>query len=168
MRAVSMAGVTVTLARNAKRKYVVAQQGTPVGHLYAAGNGWQATPLGGPTTTHLTIDQATFQVLSAAANTQEQQMENTTSTPAPTTPVDQITAFLQEFRDKRYGAYTVDAPTRDRAILELSGMVDSYYGGDSLTGDALLAGTVLCMVNRRLLRIQELLSGSGYSFQLTK
>lgn len=65
MRPVSMQGVSTMLVRGAKRKYVVTKHSVIIGYLYAAGNGWQATPLGGTTTTHLTEQQATFQLLAA-------------------------------------------------------------------------------------------------------
>lgn len=61
-----MNSVTVTLAPRAKHRYVVARDGMELGRLWAAPNGWQATPAGGDTTVHLTREQAVAQIVFGA------------------------------------------------------------------------------------------------------
>lgn len=61
--AVSLSNVTVTLAPRAKRRYIVTRDGLELGRIVAAPNGWQATPAGGTTSVHLTIEQATVQIV---------------------------------------------------------------------------------------------------------
>lgn len=86
-------------------------------------------------------------------------MSNNTNTPATTlptaelAPLDKINQFLAHYADYTPGWHTTETELH-RVLLQLSGDIHGWYSTFS-TGDPLLAGWLLCAMNRGLITLAQ-------------
>lgn len=78
-------------------------------------------------------------------------------------PLEKIKGYLAMYEEAGEGYFWISLGTTDlhKALLQLSGEIDAYYSGnnDYLTGEPLLAGWLLCAMNRGLVTVRPVDQG---------